>query len=135
MSSNSTYVDDLTIEDDSPLWRRIPSLHFFYDENQGRIRPSSAAFEDHKNGSPMSVILGREVIDNGRSAESLLVNHSGYGLVSFLAGLARENKQGIVRKPIPEEPAHAEVFGNKTKSIRNALAKNSKWVVPPPIVE
>ena len=36
------------------------------------------------------------------------------------------------RKPLPEEPAHAEVFGGKTKSVKRAFARSSEWIVPPP---
>jgi len=55
------YSDDPTIPDDAERWRRIPPWHFFHDENLRQIRPSSAAFEDHPNGSPMSVLLAAEV--------------------------------------------------------------------------
>ena len=55
------YSDDPTIPDDAELWRRIPPWHFFHDANLGQIRPWSAAFEDHPNGSPMSVLLAAEV--------------------------------------------------------------------------
>ena len=80
----------------------------------------------------MSVALGQEVLDAGRTVESVLSGHEGFGLVSFTAGLAREKRQGIMRKPVPEEPAHAEVFGRKTRGVRRALAKGSDWIVPPP---
>jgi hypothetical protein len=125
-------LDDPTIPDDAPLWRRIPPLHVVFDHNLGRSRPSSAAFEDHPNGSPMSVVLGREVLDAGRSAQSVLLGHEGFALASVLAGFVRTKGLGIVRSPLAEEPAHAEVFGSKTDSIKKALAKNSSWVVPPP---
>lgn len=80
----------------------------------------------------MSVVLGQEVLDVGRTANSVLVGHEGFGLVSFTAGLARDNGQGVMRKPVPEEPAHAEVFGNKTRAVKRALAKNCHWIVAPP---
>lgn len=107
------YEDDSTIVDDSPLWRRIPPWHMVFDENLGRYRPSSAAFEDHPDGTPMSVVLGQEVLDAGRSPESVLVGYDNFALASFTADLARANHQGIVRKPTLEEPAHAEVFGGR----------------------
>ena len=129
----SSYVDDLTIEDDAPLWRRVPPWHFVFDENLGRPRPSKAAFEDHPDGSPMSVALGQEVLESGRTAESLLEEYDRFGLASFIAGFAREKGQGVVRSPLPEEPAHAEVFGKKTEGVRRAFAKKCIWVVPPPI--
>ncbi len=130
----SSDIDDPTIGDDEPLWRRIPPTHFVFDKNLQCWRPSSAAFEDHPNGSPMSVVLGQEVLDASRTAESVLAGHDHFGLVSFTAGLAREKCQGIRRNPLPKEPAHAEVVGRKTKSVRRALAKGSGWIVPPPNV-
>lgn len=130
----SGYIDDLTIADDSPLWRRVPPRHVIFDENRAAWRPSSAAFEDHPNGTPMSVVLGQEVLNAGRGPASVLAGHEGFGLVSFTAALAREKRQGIVRRPLPEEPAHAEVFGKKTESVRKAFAKSCFWVMPPPEV-
>lgn len=130
----SSYVDGLTIGDDALLWRRVPPKCFIYDENKQSWRPSSAVFDDHPDGSPMSVVLAQEALDAGRNAESILRGHEGFGLVCFTAGLAREQKQGIVRKPLPEEPAHAEVFGKKTKGVRRAFSKMCGWVVPPPAV-
>jgi hypothetical protein len=127
-----SFVDDKTIIDAAPLWRRIPRHHFVSDEKLGCVRPSSAAFEDHPNGTPMSVVLGQEVLDAGRVAESVLAGHDGFGLASFPAGLAREQGQGIIRKPLSEEPAHAEVFGKKSKAVKRALAKGCEWIIPPP---
>jgi hypothetical protein len=127
----TTPTDDPTIANDAPLWRRIPPFHFVNDENRGRIRPSTAAFEDHPNGTPMSVVLGQEVLDAGRSPMSVLAGHDGYGMVTFSAGLARSKRQGVLRKPLPEEPAHAEVVGKKTDSVKKAFARESTWIVPP----
>lgn len=129
----SAYVDDRSIGNEAPLWRRIAPDQVIYDDNLGRHRPTSDAFQNHRNGSPMSVVLGQEVLDADRTAESVLTGHDGFGLVSFAAGLAREKKQGVMRKPLPEEPAHAEVFGEKPKSVQRALAKGSEWIVPPPV--
>ncbi|MFW6169793.1 MAG: hypothetical protein ACODAD_04825 [Planctomycetota bacterium] len=125
------YVDDPTIADDSPLWRRIAPQQVIYDENLGRHRPTSDAFQNHRNGSPMSVVLGQDVLDAGRNPESVLEGHEEFSLAAITAGLAREKEQGIQRAPLPEEPAHAEVFGKKTKSVQKAFSKASQWVVPP----
>ena len=111
------------------MWRRIPPWHYVFDENIGCRRLSSAAFDDHPNGSPMSVVLGQEVLKAGRTAESVLGGHEGFGLVSFIAGLARQLGQGIRRKRLDDEPAHAEVFGRKTKGVQRAFVKSSEWVV------
>lgn len=80
----------------------------------------------------MSVVLADLVLEAGRDAESALVGHDDFGLVAFSAGLARSKNQGVLRKPLPDEPAHAEVVGRKTASVKKALAMNCEWVVLPP---
>ncbi|MBM4092888.1 MAG: hypothetical protein FJ276_26295 [Planctomycetes bacterium] len=130
--ADSPYVDDLTISDASPLWRRIPPWHFVFDQNLGRVRPSTAAFEDHPDGTPMSVVLGDEVLGAAREPQSVLTGHEGFGLVTFPAKVARANGQAIVRKPLDAEPAHAEVFGKKTTAVKKAFVKASEWIVRPP---
>jgi len=126
------YTDDPTIRDDAGLWRRIPPWHCVFDGNLGGVRPSSAAFEDHPDGSSMSVLLAEIVAETRRGAEAILAGHEDYGLAAITAGLARACGQGVARKPRSDEPAHAEVFGKKPKSVRKRIAKGSEWVLPPP---
>jgi hypothetical protein len=121
--------DDLTIPDEADLWRRIPTWHIVRDENSGQIRPSSAAFDNDPDGAPMSVVLAAEA----ENPQTALAGLTGFALASFKARTARDCNQGIVRDPLPNEPAHALVFGTKTKSIRRRLAKEATWVVPPPL--
>lgn len=79
----------------------------------------------------MSVVLGKEVLAAGRDASSIVAGFEGFGLVSFPAELARSKGQGVIRKPLEDEPAHAEVFGRKTRSVQRALAKGANWVYSP----
>jgi hypothetical protein len=122
------YSDDPTIPDDAELWRRIPPWHFVPDENSGQIRPSSAAFEDHPDGSPMSVFLAAEA----RDLRHALAGHQGFALASITAALARGLGLGIAKEPLPDEPAHAVVFGRKNKRVSRRLALGSRWIIPPP---
>jgi hypothetical protein len=122
------YSDDPTIPNDAELWRRIPPWHFVDDGNLGQIRPSSAAFEDHPDGSPMSVLLAVEAGDPQRA----LAGHQGFALASITAALARRLGLGVARDPRPDEPAHAVVFGRKNKRISRRLAMGSHWIVQPP---
>src|SRR5438132_9271727 len=115
--------DDALIGDGTLLWRRVPPWHFIYDQNLQRLRPSSAAFANDPQGGPMSVVLADAVLNAGRTADSVLAEHEGYGLVAVSAGLVRECSQGVVRDPLPQEPAHALVFGPKPKSVQKRLAK------------
>lgn len=124
------YEDDATIVDAAQLWRRIPPQHIVPDEHGGS-RISSAAFCDHPGGSPMSVVLGDDLLAAGREPSSVIVGHDGFGLASVTAQLARSLNQGIARSPLPDEPAHAEVFGNKTTSVRRRFARAAVWIIKP----
>lgn len=123
--------DDKSISDESPLWRRIPHWHIVDDKNSGRKRISKAAFQDHPNGSPMSVVLGDEVLAAGRQPSSIISGYEGFHLACVSAGLARSLKQGVVRSPLETEPAHAEVFGKKTESVSRGFAKAAVWIIGP----
>lgn len=41
------------------------------------------------------------------------------------------NNQKVVRDPLPEEPAHGLVIGNKTRSCRRNFAKETNWIIEP----
>jgi len=129
--ANGGYRDDPTISNEAELLRRIPRWHIVSDDNTNERRPSSAAFDNDKDG-PMSVTLADELKRGGRSLESALAGHTGFALASITAGLVRECQQGIVRDPTPDEPAHALVFGKKTGSVRKKLSRSARWVIPPP---
>ncbi len=128
------YEDDPTIEDDAALWRRIPKHYILPDAETG-VRISSAAFSDHPNGSPMSVFLAKIMAETKRGPEDALVGHEGYALAAITARLARDCQQGVARDPLTkerhgkDEPAHAVVFGRKSRPIRRKLAKGTTWVI------
>jgi len=126
-----SYEDDTTILDDAELWRRMPPLHVVPDKNRGGKRISSAAFTDHPNGTPMSVVLGQDLLEAGRDAYSVIVGHDNFCLASVTAELARSLEQGIVRRPLNDEPAHAEVFGRKAAGVRKQFAREATWVIGP----
>jgi hypothetical protein len=128
---NGGYSDDPTIHDEAELWRRIPPWHFVKDENVGQVRPSKAAFDNHQNGSPMSVVLADVVTESGRDPSAVLAGHEGFALAAITAGLARQCEQGVARGPLSDEPAHAVVFGKKTDGVKKRLARGSRWIVPP----
>src|SRR5438876_11908353 len=102
---NDGYSDDPTIPDEAELWRRIPPWHFVKDENLGQIRPSKAAFDNHPNGSPMSVVLADVVVETGRGPDAVLAGHRGFALAAITAGLARGGQEGVAREALPQWPA------------------------------
>ena len=129
--SDLPYRDDVSISDDANLWRRIHPDWVVTDENRGGVRPSSAAFDDSDDGTPLSVVIEEAVLASGRDAAKILENYAGYSLAAFTAGAARANGQGVARTPTPEEPAHGSVFGKKTKSVKRRLSHASSWVIAP----
>ncbi|GAB4135358.1 MAG: hypothetical protein Tsb009_01510 [Planctomycetaceae bacterium] len=127
----SDLIDDSSIPDEAILWRRIPPNWVVFDQKTNQLRPSSQSFDNHRDGSGMSVVLANEVIANGRSEENVLEGHEGFGLVAINAGLARKLNQKIVRDPLPDEPAHMEICGDKTKGVKKAFARAAVWIVKP----
>ena len=131
--ADNEYVDDPNISDESHLWRRIPPNPPFLvdDKNQNRKRISSAAFEDHPNGTPMSVAIAQIAEEHGREPKDILKDHDGYGLAGLVVQDVRENNLGVCKKPLPDQPEHGEVFGPKPKSVRRNLALAAFWVIKP----
>jgi hypothetical protein len=126
------YQDDLSIADDAELWRRIPADWVVWDGNLRQMRPTSQAFCNHPNGTPMSVALAHILAQCGTGPDEVLAGHSGFALASLTTGLARECGQMVARDPLPDEPAHALVVGEKTHSVRKRFASKCRWIVPPP---
>ena len=128
----STVVDDASIGDDCNLLRRVQiKKHFIvWDHNQERWRPTSASFRDSRDGSPMSVVLQDDLVRDGRDIREVLVSHEEFGLAAITAGFAREQNQRIAREPMPDEPAHGIVIGNKKRSDKR-MAKNAQWIIAP----
>lgn len=129
--------DDKTIDDETLLYRRImnqpnpPVSQIIWDANEKCWRPSSAAFTDHPNGSPMSIALGDTLEEQGLTPDSVLKGHENFSLVSFPARIPRSRGLKVMRKPLEGDPAHGEVAGKKTKSIKKFLANNSTWYKEP----
>jgi len=124
------FPDDRSVPDDEVLLRRIPRWHVFHDENMGRVRPSSAAFEDDGDGDPMSVYLSGIIQSEKRTPDSVLAGHADYALAGLSAGLVRELQQ-TVHPDARDDTAHEVVCGSKTDRTRRNFAKRSHWVIPP----
>jgi hypothetical protein len=128
MVAGTACEDDRSIADQAALWRLIHPNWIVQDDNERGWRISSAAFDDSKDGSPLSVLLAEVIASTGRTADDLLAQFTGYGLAAITAGSARAQRQGVSRTPRPNEPAHASVFGKKTGSVKRALARAANWV-------
>jgi hypothetical protein len=125
------YVDDESIEQATELWRRVTRDQIIHDQNLGVWRPTSAAFSDSSDGTPMSVDIASIIRSRGGDERTAIAQYPGLFLVSLTAEQVRAKQLGVCRSPQPDNPAHAYVFGDKTKSIRKYLAKSARWVVAP----
>jgi hypothetical protein len=133
MEEPANFADDPAIADDVDLWRRILPQWVVKDENTGELRPSSAAFDDSPDGSPMSVVIEKIAMAQQISPAKVLNGYVGYGLCAFTAGLARALELSIATRPeVHGEPAHGFVVGKKTRSVRKKLSKASRWVILSP---
>ena len=123
MSDGPDYIDDTNIDDDSELWRRLPSQ--WVDPNTHRV--TSQAFQDSRDLTPVSVFIAFDL----SSPQEVIVDHPGYGVGTLTAGDARSCNQGVTRWPIPQNPAHAYIFGNKAKANRRCLASHCRIILMP----
>lgn len=121
------FDDDATIDSNERLLRRIHPKQVVPDK-AGGFRPSSAAFNDRE----LSVDISSVLTSLQRPPDSCLSGYEGYGLVWFSAGTARVNQQAVCRDPIPENPAHGVVYGDKPTRVKKQLVENSTWVVQNP---
>jgi hypothetical protein len=122
-------ADDPSIPDDLKLYRRInPTVHMVRDHNLECERISSGAFKPEE----MSVILDDTLRDSGREPKDVITPAEPH-LVTFTAGQVRGVSEtlGAVRTPRPEECAHADIVGKKTKPIKRELVRLAKWESPP----
>lgn len=117
-----SYPNDPGVPDDEVLYRRVRNDQWNWAER----RPSSAAFADSGDGSPMSVALRKLMLDAGLPPEDLLQGHPRFGLVSFTAGQARELGLAVTsRPPVPGEPAHGWVSGGSRGAPRGSWLSNA----------
>jgi len=128
---DTDFGDDSSIPFDEILLRRIPGSWTVWDDNKNDVRPSSQAFSDHPDGTPMSVFLAGELTAAGQRPETILAGHDGFSLVSISVGLVRDLGLTVRRRPLPNTVGHAEVCGKKTTRIRKELAREALWVVRP----
>ena len=76
----------------------------------------------------MSVVIARA----DRDPQEVLQGHPGFGLVELGEVDLEALGQEIVSDPLPQEPDHALVVGDKPKGVQRNIAKAAHWVVRPP---
>ena len=69
----------------------------------------------------MSVVLLDDLENAGRNVTEMINEPDEFALAAITAGSASMNNQKVIRDPLPEEPAHGLVVGDKTKSCRRIV--------------
>jgi hypothetical protein len=125
-------IDDPTVEDSWRLLRRIPVETLVWSANEGAWILTSMAFQGHKtNRRAFSVHLEPVLFENGLSHESVLQDPSRFYLAAFTAAQARSQRQVVKRDPLPGDPAHAHLIGDKTGAVQKHFKRCAVWVVAP----
>jgi hypothetical protein len=94
-------------------------------ESDGKLRPTSAALNLRRDETGCSVdVFGR--LPDPDNPLSVLAGHPAeWGLATCTAGDARsDDTHRVVGKPLPDDPAHAEVI--PTATTRSAQKRNFK---------
>jgi hypothetical protein len=124
--------DDPGISNAAPLWRRIHPDWVVNDENLGRMRPTTQAFQNQVDSADcFSIFLGDMITSRGDDASVIITGHTGYLVASITAGLARDCLQRVSHKPTEEEEAHGLVAGLKPKPVKNRFAREAIWIIAP----
>jgi hypothetical protein len=80
----------------------------------------------------MSVVLDDTLRTQNREPAALIQGLPGFGLVAVTAAEVREEEQRVLRSPVPQEPAHGDVWGPKAPARRRRLAELARWIIAPP---
>lgn len=133
------FKDCSDIADEHWLLRRVMSDQWIYDQNLGRTRPSSAAFEDCADGDPMSTFWKEKHFDCGLDLDHILRGHENFYVARIEVSLVRKLDNIVHLDPIESEnpllrqPAHVLVVGEKPKKkFCKKIAKAAVWEKAPP---
>lgn len=136
---NDTNGDDLSIEDNEGLLRRVPNHPNMvkFDSNINAYRPSSVCFCDRETQDrEVSITLEKPLKEDGHSEEFAINDFPGFGVARVLANVVRHEvnpKQLISRKPTESDPYHGLVVGDKTRATKKAIAKRATLLINPDI--
>jgi hypothetical protein len=125
-------IDDVSIENSTLLYRWVAPAHI--RRTSAGIECRDGAFKNFPNPETlrMSIVLDDTLREHEREPDSILVLRSGYGLVALTAGEVRNlEQQRVLRSPRPEEPAHGDVWGEKSVGRRRRLAQLARWIIEP----
>jgi hypothetical protein len=126
--------DDLSVEPDCDLYRRVPPDHWRLVGGEFEIREGAFKNFPQPERKRMSVVLGDTLDQLERDPNSILPpGREDYGVVALKAAAVRAECQRVMRSRTNEEPAHGDVYGDKPPSRRKRLVPLATWVVYPTV--
>lgn len=141
--TQSNHIDDSSILGTDILWRGIqrnkfhpnkPAYEYYvYREKTNKWCPSSLAFQVSSDKSGISVFLEKIVREKKRGPQDVINDYA--ALAALKTSDVRNLDLGVCKAPLPQEPAHANIFSKDkliTGTIRKKLARLAEWVIPPP---
>lgn len=115
------------VHDDERLWRRVHRNHYVSD-GQGGMKVSSGAFSD----TDLSVDRAHIVEMMGHGTEFTRTQggwrDNAVGVAQFLASVPRSRDLVVDPSPLDANPAHCEIGGNKTDSVKKFLSRNCEFL-------
>lgn len=113
---------DVRLEDSQIVMRRVRDYEIIADSNDGPPRPSSNAFIQDGPDGDVSVYLESETTPAHITRE-----YPGTYVAQVEVGAIREQGLDVERDPIPDNPAHCNITGRKSRGKARAIARNSRW--------
>jgi hypothetical protein len=119
-------VDDVSIGNDERLLHRVRPIDVILDSETGQRRPSSSSFRSKSN--IISVDLASLT-----TPKKALAGYPQHALVEIEVGTIRSLGCKVVRDPLPDNPAHALLYGSgpegrMTKSQAREIVSQCRWV-------
>lgn len=123
--------DNIDIQAEDGIIRRVSDQHVVIDEKTGGRRLSSMAFKASSGArAGMSVDLQKQIEEAGLDARVYVTSPRWVGSLRFEAGQLRGEGFKVGFDPLPENPYHGEVWGTFSKPAQKRLRDLCKWFVP-----
>jgi len=126
--------DDASVDAECPLFRRVPPDHWKLVDGEFEIRDGAFKNFPKPERKRMSIVLGDTLAELNRDPRSILPpGRDDFGVVALSAAAVRAECQRVIRSETDEEPAHGDVYGEKTAGRRKRFIPLARWVVYPSV--
>lgn len=115
--------DDVDLDDNETVLRRVSEDFDIYDDNIERHRPSTQAFLQDGPDGAVSVYLSSET-----TPEVVASGGSEKYMVAVTVAVLRRLGLGLVRDLSSGGPGHCVITGRKTKGKLKQIIQEAEWV-------